>query len=169
MEYNIREIKTDSDIKELEALAKEIWNQHFVPLIGQAQVDYMLDKFQSFNAMKQQISEGMNYRLISVDGNNAGYCGYKKDGDRVFLSKLYVKLEYRGKGLSRLLLDTVRRFAEQNGLGALYLTVNKHNDDTIAIYKHIGFKVIDSVVTDIDGGFVMDDYIMQLDFRGIPF
>ncbi len=164
MECKIREVLTDSDIKELEVLAKEIWNQHFVPIIGQPQVDYMLDRFQNFKAMKQQISEGMNYRIISVDGNNAGYCGYKKDGDRVFLSKLYVKLEYRGNGFSRLMLDNVRRFGDQNDLGAVYLTVNKYNDNTIAIYKHMGFRVIDSVVTDIDGGFVMDDYIMQLDY-----
>ncbi|MCM1227995.1 MAG: GNAT family N-acetyltransferase [Clostridium sp.] len=161
MDHVIIDIVSDDDICALEALAKEIWNQHFVPIIGQAQVDYMLEKFQSFNALKQQISGEMNYKMLRIGGENAAYCGFKKDGDRVFLSKLYVKLEYRGNGLSRVMLNEIERFAEENRLKAVYLTVNKHNDDTIAIYKHIGFEVIDSAVTDIDGGFVMDDYIMQ--------
>ena len=82
----------------------------------------------------------------------------------MFLSKLYVKLEYRGNGLSKLMLENIRQFASENNLKAVYLTVNKHNDDTISIYRHLGFEVIDSVVSDIGSGFVMDDYIMQLNY-----
>lgn len=163
MDYNITCIKSDEDILRLEKLAHEIWNQHFVPIIGQAQVDYMLGKFQSFEPMKNQLNEGMNYYLLDVDGDDAAYCGFKKDGERVFLSKLYVKLEYRRRGLSRILLDKVLSFAESNNLHAVYLTVNKHNDNTIAVYKHIGFEITDSVVSDIGNGFVMDDYIMQFE------
>ncbi len=162
MEYSLNRVTLDEEVCQLEKLAKEIWNQHFVSLIGQGQVDYMLDKFQSFNPIKEHISNGMNYYIINVDGENAGYCGFKKDENRVFLSKLYIKLEYRGNGFSGILLKKVKEFAAKNNLDAVYLTVNKHNDDTIAIYKHIGFEIIDTVVTDIGNGFVMDDYIMQL-------
>lgn len=161
MEYKIKTVVNDNDICELEMLAKEIWNQHFVPIIGQPQVDYMLEKFQCFASMKQQISDGMIYKMVCSEGQNIGYCGYKKSGERVFLSKLYIKLEYRGKGLSKVLLDEVRKFVSENSLNSVYLTVNKYNNNTISIYKHLGFEVIDSVVTDIGSGFVMDDYIMQ--------
>lgn len=164
MNYEIKPVISDAEIHSLEALAKEIWNQHFVPIIGQGQVDYMLKKFQSFEPIKSQIAEGMHYFMVQTDGVNAGYCGFKADGDRVFLSKLYVKLEYRGNCLSKAMLEKVKRFAVENNLKAVYLTVNKHNDDTISIYRHLGFDVIDSVVSDIGGGFVMDDYIMQLDY-----
>lgn len=164
MNYEIKPVISDAEIHSLEALAKEIWNQHFVPIIGQGQVDYMLKKFQSFEPIKRQISEGMHYFMVKTDSKNAGYCGFKADGDRVFLSKLYVKLEYRGNGLSKVMLEKVKQFAVENNLKAVYLTVNKHNDDTISIYRHLGFDVIDSVVSDIGGGFVMDDYIMQLNY-----
>ena len=40
-------VKSIEQIETLSKLACEIWNQHFVPIIGQAQVDYMLDKFLS--------------------------------------------------------------------------------------------------------------------------
>lgn len=164
MDYEIKPVLSDTEIQSLEVLAKEIWNQHFVPIIGQAQVDYMLEKFQSFDPVKKQISEGMHYFMVFADGENVGYCGYKIDGNRVFLSKLYVKLAFRGNGLSRLMIEHIRQFASENNLKAVYLTVNKHNDDTISIYRHMGFEVIDSVVSDIDNGFVMDDYIMQLNY-----
>lgn len=165
MDCEIKRVVSASDILRMEALAKDIWNQHFVPLIGQAQVDYMLEKFQSFKAMTEQIAAGMQYLIISTDRTEVGYCGFKKDGNRVFLSKLYVKLEYRGNGLSRLMLGEVKKFAIENDLCAIYLTVNKHNDNTISIYKHMGFEIIDSVVTDIGDNFVMDDYIMQLTLK----
>lgn len=164
MDYKIKPVVSDDEIHQLENLAKEIWNQHFVPIIGQSQVDYMLQKFQSFEPMKKQISEGMQYFMALSDGENAGYCGYKLDGNRVFLSKLYVKLEFRGKGLSKLMLERISGFAAENGLDAVYLTVNKRNDNTISIYRHLGFDIIDSVVSDIGNGFVMDDYIMQLNY-----
>ena len=43
-------------------------------------------------------------------------------------------------------------------LSKLYLRTH-----SLDVYRAKGFKQIDSVVTDIGNGFVMDDYIMQLD------
>ena len=40
------------------------------------------------------------------------------------------------------------------------LSVNKHNTRAIAAYRRNGFVIAESVVTDIGGGFVMDDYVM---------
>lgn len=40
------------------AVADEIWHDHFVPIIGEAQVDYMLEKFLSPDALVEQINNG---------------------------------------------------------------------------------------------------------------
>ena len=45
---------------------------------------------------------------------------------------------------------------------AIYLTCNKHNEHSLAVYRKKGFKVIDEAETDIGQGFIMDDYIMEL-------
>ena len=47
------------------------------------------------------------------------------------------------------------------GLSNIYLTVNKDNINAIRTYEKLGFKNIDSLVTDIGNGFVMDDFKMQ--------
>jgi hypothetical protein len=39
--------------------------------------------------------------------------------------------------------------------------VNRHNSDTIKAYESLGFQNVGTVVQDIGGGFVMDDYQME--------
>lgn len=156
----LTEVKNENEIERTARLADEIWHQHFTPIIGVEQVEYMLGKFQNAEAMKQQMQqEGYRY-LMALDGDEpVGYTGFKKDGNRMFLSKLYVREDHRHQGIGRLMFDEILKCSE--GMDAVYLTVNKHNDVTIAIYRHMGFELIDSVVTDIGGGYVMDDYIFQ--------
>lgn len=156
----LTEVESEEQIKRVAGLADEIWHQHFTPIIGAGQVEYMLGKFQSVDAMKRQMGqEGYTY-LMAADGDEpVGYTGFKKEGNRMFLSKLYVKESYRHQGVGKLMFEEIRKRSE--GLDNIYLTVNKYNDVTIAIYRHMGFQLIDSVVTDIGGGYVMDDYIFQ--------
>jgi len=159
MEITLKRVE-QADVPALAALASEIWHQHFTPIIGAEQVEYMLDWFQDEEAMTRQLAEGMIYHMVYAGDEPVGYCGCKLEEDRLFLSKLYVKKAFRGQRIGRLLFDRACSFG--SGKRAVYLTVNKHNDDTIAIYKKMGFSVIDSVVSDIGNGFVMDDYIMEL-------
>ena len=159
MEITTRRAAGPEDVRLLAALADEIWHQHFTPIIGQAQVAYMLDKFQDAEAMTAQLADGMLYFIACADGVPAGYCACKPEAERLFLSKLYVRQACRGNGVGRALFDAA--CAQGAGKRAVYLTVNKYNDNTIAIYKKMGFTVVDSVVTDIGNGFVMDDYIME--------
>ena len=49
---------------------------------------------------------------------------------------------------------------KERGLKKIWLTYNKHNDNTLKIYDHLGLQITDSQVADIGNGFVMDDYIL---------
>jgi GNAT superfamily N-acetyltransferase len=159
----IEEVLSDEQLKTAAALAKEIWHEHFTPIIGREQVLYMLDKFQSYDAMKRQrASEGYTYYLFNWDGEYVGYSGIAVHGDRLFLSKLYVKKEARGRKISRMAVDKYKDICKEKQLRAIYLTVNKYNFAK-DVYTALGFKTIDSVKTDIGGGFYMDDYIMELE------
>ncbi|MCQ4023369.1 MULTISPECIES: GNAT family N-acetyltransferase [unclassified Ruminococcus] len=149
------------NVAEIAALAKIIWNEHFTPIIGKAQVDYMLEKFQSEQAMKQQLKDGMKYIAVYSNGELAGYSGYKLEDNALFLSKLYVKSEKRGLGLGKAMFTYELNTAKNECKEKIYLTVNKHNANTIAVYEHLGFVNAKSTVTDIGNGFVMDDYIME--------
>ena len=141
-------------------LGDEIWREHYVPIIGEAQVNYMLDKFQSPRAIASQIKEGASYYLVYMNEKAVGYFSFYEKDKGLFLSKIYIHSSLRGSGLGRFSIDFIEREAEQKKLSHIELTVNKNNEKTIAAYKKMGFQIEEAIVMDIGNGFVMDDYRM---------
>lgn len=124
----------------------------------------MLEKFQSEKAIARQIkNEGFLYYLLKRDKSYIGYIGIVPDKDKgeLFLSKIYIKSDERQKGYGKKALQFVEELAKQRKLNRITLTVNKNNTSSIEAYLKMGFKNVGSVVTDIGGGFVMDDYRME--------
>lgn len=84
-------VETDEQIRETADLASQIWRQHFIPIIGKDQVEYMLTKFQSYSAIKAQIEQdGYEYFQCLANGVLAGYAGIHEKDHALFLSKLYI-------------------------------------------------------------------------------
>lgn len=160
--YNIIAATTDKQLQEVATLASHIWHEHFIPIIGETQVDYMLDRFQSFPALKAQIDEGYEYFQIYSEGRLSGYTGIHAEKDALFLSKLYIKKEARGRRISSLTLEYLIQLCKNRGINRIWLTCNKYNASTLSVYDHMGFQQIDSQVADIGNGYVMDDYILGL-------
>lgn len=158
----VRKAETDTQVREIADLAKVIWNEHFTPIIGKDQVDYMVEKFQSYPALKEQISEGYEYYQIFSSGEFCGYTGiHPGEDNRLFLSKLYLKKESRGHHLATGAFSFLKEICRERGYSAIWLTCNKHNDNSLGVYRHFGFEIVDTQEADIGGGFIMDDYIME--------
>ncbi len=158
----IKKVLLESDIAQVADLAREIWTDHFTPLIGSAQVEYMLDKFQSSDAMNRQISGGYDYFLAVVDVKNVGYMAIVPDVDKssLMISKIYVKKDVRGSGVGCRFLEHAERICQEYGFKTIWLTVNKDNANSIAWYERMGFVNADTLVQDIGNGFIMDDFKM---------
>ena len=144
----------------IEKLANEIWNEHYTPIIGKAQVDYMLDKFQNVEAMSKQIENNYKYYLINYNNIDVGYLAFKIEKSDLFLSKIYLLNDLRGKGLGKKAMEFVSNQALKSKCKTITLTVNKYNSNSIKAYEKIGFITIEELVQDIGCGFVMDDYKM---------
>ena len=161
-QLEVRKAETDTQVREIADLAKVIWNEYFTPIIGKDQVDYMVEKFQSYPALKEQISEGYEYYQIFSGGEFCGYTGiHPGEDNRLFLSKLYLKKESRGHHLATGAFSFLKEICRERGYSAIWLTCNKHNDNSLGVYRHFGFELIDTQEADIGGGFIMDDYIME--------
>ena len=159
---NFINIENEEEIKNLANLASEIWHEYWTVILSIEQIDYMLEKFQSNEAIKNQIKgEQYVYNMLENNGNILGYFGVTPKEDYLFLSKLYIKKEFRKSGCGRLAFTKIKQLAQQFNKKSIKLTVNKNNTNTIKAYEKWGFTTIDSVVTDIGNGFVMDDYIME--------
>lgn len=163
-------VTSDKDRARLAALADEIWHEYWPAIIGPEQTDYMVEQFQSLDAIERDMREhGYEYWLLHAedDGRIVGYTGGRVEAEtnRYFISKIYLLAKERGCGFASRTIAFYDQLARERGLSALYLTVNKHNDLGVRAYLGKGFKTIDAVETDIGNGFVMDDYIME---RAVP-
>lgn len=156
--FTFHPVHTDPEIARTAALARDIWTEHYTPLIGAAQVAYMLERFQSPDAIARQIRDRMVYWLFGAAEAPAGYLAYRVEPDHLFLSKIYVAAPHRRRGWSRRALERLIRIESPS---RIRLTVNRHNTDTLAAYRALGFRPAGTRVTDIGHGYVMDDYIME--------
>lgn len=160
----IKRIET-YEIEELSRIASAVVKEHFDPLIGAAQNDYMISKFQSVEAISEQFAHGYRYYWVLKNGDKAGFFAFYPKEDKMYLSKFYVLKAYRGHHLAKEMFAYIVAETHKEGLSAIFLNVNRGNSDVIAIYKHLGFRIIREEKNDIGQGFYMDDYVMKCNFE----
>jgi len=156
------EVTDQEQVSIVEALAREIWTEHYTPIIGREQVEYMLRVFQSNEAISAQIeTEGYRYFLMEEEGRYVGYMAVQSTGEELFLSKIYVEASRRGKGFGKKAIRFLENLASVLHLVKITLTVNKNNVKSIRAYEKMGFKNLGPVMQDIGNGFIMDDFKME--------
>lgn len=160
-------VKLTSDdvngIKEMSEMATAILREHYDPIIGKEQNDYMLKMFQSVEAVTEQLTHGYNYYFAKNEEQNAGFLAYYPREGALYLSKLYLYKDQRGKGFSRVMLEFLKEKAKELGLNRIELNVNRNNP-SVQVYEKLGFTVAWTEKNDIGNGFYMDDYVYAIEF-----
>lgn len=164
MKTELMWVGTEEQIEALCRIAERVWHLTYDSLVPEGQVEYMIEKFQSPHAIKEQMTS-LNYRyyMMMCDGQNAGFIGFSpryEGREELFLSKLYLLPEFRGQGAVKAAFALAEAEARREGLSKIRLTVNKGNSHAVDVYEHYGFRTVEKVETDIGSGFVMDDFIM---------
>lgn len=160
----INPVFTSKAIETVAFLAHKIWNHHYVPIIGQDQIDYMLDKFQDEEAIKHQIENGYEYFIIEHQKKACGYLALVPNNDekKMMISKIYMDSDFRNLNLGSQLINFAIEKAKNRNFNLIWLTVNKNNSKSIEWYQKRGFTIKEKIKIDIGNGFVMDDYLMEL-------
>jgi GNAT superfamily N-acetyltransferase len=184
MTLQFQPIVKDEDIQAIAQMAHDIWFEYWPALIGREQTEYMVANMQSRDAISRDIRE-VGYRywfLVDDDGKRVGYtCALGEDFSacpdapeaskhgaeitkratkRLFISKIYLYAEERGKHYASRVIEFYERLCRDEGRTAMYLTVNRGNDLATRAYLGRGFETIEVLDADIGEGFVMNDYIM---------
>jgi diamine N-acetyltransferase len=155
---------SEADFATVAHLGETIWREHYTPIIGAAQVEYMVSGRYSPEKLRAYVNARDRWlELLESGGRYVGYCSYALSDTpgEIKLEQLYLLAECRGTGLGAFMLRHVEARARELGRDVLMLTVNKHNAGSIAVYKKTGFTVREEAVFDIGNGFVMDDYVMK--------
>lgn len=153
------------EIVTMSELATEIVREHFDKIIGKEQNDYMISLFQTPSAISSQLEKGYQYFFVSVDGENIGFLAFYQKENYLYLSKFYLKNDFRGRGYAHRMLDFTSDFARNRGLSRIELNVNRNNF-AVDVYKKLGFEIIREEKNDIGNGFYMDDYVMSRNLGG---
>ena len=158
---NLIRVTSNEDIISLASLAREIWFEHFPKVITVDQIEYMVNKFQSVEAITEQINTGYEYFLCENESEYLGFCCVKNEESQLFISKLYVHASARGKKVGLFMLNYIENLARDRNKKSIYLTVNKYNDLAVSFYHKTNFTLTREDVFDIGNGYVMDDYIFE--------
>ena len=157
---------TEQHLPALVELAGVIWRQHYPGIISPAQIEYMLGRMYSIETLRKEIqAKGIRFERLLVDDKFVGFASYgpATDPGVMQLHKCYLLPAMHRRGYGSFLLQHCERSVRRLGARRLMLAVNKQNLKAIAAYQRNGFTVRESVITDIGGGFVMDDYLMAKD------
>ena len=144
----------------LSKIASEIVKEHFDPIIGPEQNDYMIRMFQSVPAITEQLEKGYSYYFVKNGDTVIGFLAFYPKGDVLYLSKFYLYKKERGKGYAKQMLAFVLQAAKEAGLKAVELNVNRNNS-AVQAYEKMGFIKVREEVNEIGCGFVMDDYVFR--------
>jgi ribosomal protein S18 acetylase RimI-like enzyme len=156
-----KEITTEKEIDCLVELIREIWPEVFIPIIGKDQVDYMLVHYQGKDVIVGEIELGVKYFFIEEEGCRIGYFAYLPEEDHLLISKVYLKKECRGRGLSSGIFLHFEKIAKNINKEKLFLHVNRNNKQAVEVYLHMGFKIVKTVDQKLGDRFFLNDYWME--------
>ncbi len=75
-----------------------------------------------------------------VPGKIVGICGVKKIFEEGDISNVAVHPSYRGRGISRKMLEVLMREAREDGVQAFTLEVRAGNEIAVNLYESLGFR-----------------------------
>lgn len=95
----------------------------------------------------QTVNDGSFIPFIAWDRDNAAACSGLSvmalppsygdfSGKKGYITNMYTRMEYRGQGLARQLLDALKNYAMENGCSSLELNAS---DAGYPVYKKYGF------------------------------
>lgn len=124
------------DIVELSSMLKDFWSTQLTEASDQ-------DVLEDIGRMLSK--KGLAY-LIIYDSNIAGFIFvYDKYGYVNNIEYLYIKEEYRGKGLASFALRAVMEKVLEKGSPRVQIEVSPYNRKGLKLYHRLGFNHIDTL------------------------
>lgn len=156
-------LKADiSDIPVIQQIAEKAWRPTYSHILTEEQSLYMLDMMYSTDTLQKQIKSSIEFYLAIRDQQPLGYFSFEiTEPKRMKLHKIYLDPEQKSKGTGSLIIEYVIQHALKAGVEKIELNVNKFNS-AVQFYEKLGFFRAKEMVLDIGNGYVMDDYVMQL-------
>jgi GNAT superfamily N-acetyltransferase len=94
-------------------------------------------------SVEKLLQEKVAFFILRCDGSAAGCGGVKLFGSKYGeVKRMYVRPQFRGLGLAKLMLDHLETYARERGVGLLRLETGIYQNEAIGLYERMGFRSI---------------------------
>lgn len=108
--------------------------------------DYMIDFLGNDSGYYTRYSENENIEtvwVVVVDDIPAGCIAYRKKDEGIGeVKRMFIKEEYRGRGIAKELLKTVENHAREQGCHTLFLDTRITLEPAVSLYRVFGFDIV---------------------------
>ena len=131
--------------------------------------DFMMDFLGEDKRYYTRYSENERLERVWIaylDDVPAGCVAYRtKDEGVGEIKRLFVRGEYRGKGIARGLLEAVERHARERGCHKLFLDTRITLEPAVSIYRRFGFSIVfqQGLYIQMEKGLCMDIQIKPME------
>lgn len=97
----------------------------------------------------RKLSRRENHRIFVAEDDNHAFLGYVWVGEgndmitgksHGFVYDLFVREEFRGKGIAKMLLEKAETYCRKKGYSRILLMVAAKNQSAIQLYTRVGFE-----------------------------
>ncbi len=147
---------TKQDFEGLYDFMLPIWKDTYVGVISSEQIDFLVNKYFKSENVATFLQKGYEYFKIL----NGGVLIFLERENDVFLDKLYLSENLRGKNVPSLVFDFLLSRKKD-----ITLNVNRGNKRAVKCYLKNGFEIELSHDVVLENGMINTDYVMRKKYK----
>ena len=161
-----------NEVVRIQKIAHVTWPTSYKGIISEEQINYMLEWMYNLETLANQAENGHFFFILTEKESDLGFISVEPNYNSQGISKIqkiYVIPSKQGKGIGKKLLDfAIPYFRDQHNQSTFILNVNKKNK-AVNFYKKMNFVIDREEDFEIGNGFLMEDYIMNLELKNYNF
>ncbi|MEJ2616680.1 MAG: GNAT family N-acetyltransferase [Ignavibacteriaceae bacterium] len=122
-------------------------NKHFKFLISllDDELRGRYGELQNFYDSYNSIEANVNVVVVYIDKSPAA-CGCFKEyePETVEIKRMFVQSNYRGKGISKIVLNELEKWAQESGFQKAVLETGTKQIEAVGLYQKSGYKIMDN-------------------------
>ena len=144
---------TEQDYLTLYDFMRPIWFETYGSFLPSEQIEFLLQKYFSLDALSHFRAQGYRYQKIA----DAGVLVTVDRGEEIYLDKLYLLPSQRGHGYAKAVFDELKTLGKD-----ITLNVNQSNERAVKCYLKNGFTIERTTDILLENGMINRDYEMRL-------
>lgn len=151
----------------VQEIAYATWPSTFSDILSVEQIEYMLNWMYNNQQLVENLDKGNEFYGFFENDQILGFMEVEASiqaSTALKIHKLYVLPSLQGSGIGRQLILQAIVSAKVHNNNSVILNVNRFNK-AVTFYQKLGFTILKEEDISIGNGFLMEDYVMQLEVK----